>query len=139
MKYQLLNENCEPVRAHKTDAGMDLKSSVKTILGPKQEAKIGLGIKAEIPVGYCALLIPRSGIGGQGLELMNTVGAIDTDYRGEWIAKVRNKSDTNVIRIDYGERIVQCILVPIYLGEWYRGQVNETIRGEGGFGHTGKK
>lgn len=139
MKYELLAEVCRPLRAHQSDAGMDLRSSQELLLTPQREAKIGLGIKAEIPEGYCAILSPRSGIGSRGLELMNTIGIIDTDYRGEWIAKVRNKSENNSIRIGLGDRIIQCIIVPIYLAPWYEGKVNETVRGEGGFGHTGEK
>lgn len=138
MNYQLLREGCTPERANPTDAGMDLKAGIGVKLTPNRETKIPLGIKAEVPVGYCAILLPRSGIGGRGLELMNTAGIIDTDYRGEWIAWVRNKSDSNIIDIKYGERIVQCVIVPVYLEEWVKGQVNETTRGTGGFGSSGK-
>lgn len=139
MKYELIREGCIPKRAHPTDAGMDLRSGKEAHLGPQVQATIPLGIKGEVPIGCCALLLPRSGIGSKGLELMNTAGVIDMDYRGEWIAKVRNKSENNNIKIEYGERIIQCLIVPVYLGEWYQGTVNETKRGSSGFGASGKK
>lgn len=138
MKYQLIKEGCEPYRAHAHDAGTDLRAGVSLNLLPQAEGTIPLGIKAEVPHGYCAILLPRSGIGSLGLELRNTAGIIDTDYRGEWLAKVKNKSEDNCIDIEYGERIVQCVVVPVYLGQWFRGQVNVTERNESGFGGSGR-
>ncbi|MCP3899123.1 MAG: dUTP diphosphatase [Desulfobacteraceae bacterium] len=140
MNYELLNEVCKPYKKHKTDAGMDLRSSLKINLFPQMEATIPLGIKAEVPEGYAALLIPRSGLGSRGLELRNTVGVIDTDYRGQWIAKVKNNSENARLDIEEGTRIIQCVIVPVYLIDWVMvDKVNETERGEGGFGHTGTK
>ncbi len=139
MNYELLNKVCKPYKKHRTDAGMDLRSSIKIKLLPQMEATIPLGIKAEVPQGFAALLIPRSGLGSKGLELRNTMGVIDTDYRGQWIAKVKNKSKNAQLDIDEGTRIIQCVIVPIYLNTWEEvTHVNETERGEGGFGHTGE-
>jgi len=138
MKYELVNEMCEPYRPNSSDAGMDLRSGIELLLTPQVEATIPLGIKTEIPEGYCALLIPRSGIGSRGLELMNTVGVIDSRWRKEWLAKVINKSDHNTLKIDLGDRIIQCVIVPVYLAPWYKGVVTDnTDRGEG-FGSSGK-
>lgn len=138
LKYQLIKEGCEPSRAHANDAGMDLRAGIDITLAPQQIGTIPLGIKTEVPNGYCAILLPRSGIGSLGLGLRNTAGIIDSGYCGEWIAKVKNKSEDYKLDIKYGERIVQCIIVPIYLGEWYRGQVDTTERGDSGFGGSGK-
>lgn len=139
MNYELLTESCKPYKKHATDAGTDLRSTVELLLLPQREATIPLGIKAEVPEGYAALLVPRSGLGSQGLALRNTVGVIDTDYRGQWMAKVRNESENNSIQINFGDRVIQCVIVPIYLKDWVQvDKVNETERGDGGFGHTGK-
>lgn len=137
MKYELVDPVCKPERSHPTDAGVDLKARVSVILPPLYTAEIPLGIKTEIPEGYVALLLPRSGLGSRGLVLRNTVGVIDSDYRGEWIAKVKNSSDNNVIELTKGDRICQAIIVPCNLSVWEESNLSETVRGEGGFGSTG--
>lgn len=139
MKYELLAEICRPSKKHKTDAGMDLRSTVEAHLAPQNELRIPLGIKTAIPEGYVGLVVPRSGLGCQGLILKNTIGIIDSDYRGEWVAFVKNVSDTNSIKINIGDRICQVILIPCLLNEWKESQLTLTERGEGGFGHTGNK
>lgn len=98
-----------------------------------------LGFATEIPENHVALLLPRSGAGAKhGLELNNTCGVIDSDYRGEWKAAIRTKSGIP-FSWEKGERILQFMIVPI---------ANVTLelveslefssRGEGGFGSTGK-
>jgi len=140
MLYKLLNESCEPTRKHDTDAGVDLRSTVKVRLLPYSEAKIPLGIKTEIPEGYFALVVPRSGLGSLGLVMKNTVGIIDSSYRGEWIAKVKNVSQDSSIEINIGDRICQTVLIPFSISTWIKtDSVDTTKRGEGGFGHTGNE
>jgi dUTP pyrophosphatase len=139
MKYELLAEICRPSKTHETDAGMDLRSTQEVLLAPEYECKIPLGIKTAIPEGYCGLVVPRSGLGSQGLRLKNTIGVIDSDYRGEWMAFVKNESTNNSIKINIGDRICQVIIVPVYLGAWEEAQLTATERGDGGFGHTGTK
>lgn len=100
---------------------------------------IGLGFAAAVPNGHVALLLPRSSTGAKyGLELNNTCGVIDADYRGEWMAAMRTKSGLP-LTWKAGERLLQCVIVPIYrpvleLVE----ELDSTERGAGGFGSSGK-
>lgn len=100
---------------------------------------IGLGFAAAVPDGHVALLLPRSGTGAKfGLELNNTCGVIDADYRGEWKAALRTKNG-ETYSWEAGDRLLQFLVVPV-------AQVTleavtslpETSRGEGGFGSSGK-
>lgn len=99
---------------------------------------IGLGFAAEVPPGHVALLMPRSGIGAKyGVELNNTCGVIDADYRGEWKAALRTKSGAPFSWAE-DDRILQFLVVPVL--EVHFEQVDEltaTDRGVGGFGSTG--
>lgn len=103
---------------------------------------VGLGFRAEIPRGHAAMILPRSGVGARsGLELNNTVGLIDADYRGEWKAALRTKSGLP-FSWEQGERLLQFIIVPlpsIELEMVPKGQdFSATTRAEGGFGSTGQ-
>jgi dUTP pyrophosphatase len=100
---------------------------------------IGLGFAAEVPPGHVALLLPRSGVGSKfGLEVNNTCGVIDSDYRGEWKAALRTKSG-----IPYswnaGDRLLQFLIVPVaQVTLELADTLDTTERGAGGLGHTGK-
>lgn len=100
---------------------------------------IGLGFAAAVPDGHVALLLPRSSSGAKhGLELNNTCGVIDSDYRGEWKAAVRTKSGIH-FEWNMGDRVLQFMVVPI--ANITLSQVeslDETARGSGGFGSTGQ-
>lgn len=100
---------------------------------------VGLGFAAEVPIGHVALLLPRSSAGAKkGLELRNTCGIIDSDYRGEWKACLRLK-DGGELRWEAGDKLVQFILVPVSMPELELvDSVAVTERGDGGFGSTGK-
>lgn len=96
-----------------------------------------LGIKTEIPSGYVALLLPRSSAAKTGLELANTCGVIDADYRGEWMAKLKLKNGGH-IQWFAGDRLLQFVLVPCFTPELEVVEsVSVTDRGAGGFGSTG--
>ena len=103
------------------------------------EKKFPLGFAAAIPKGYVGLLLPRSGTGAKyGLELNNTCGVIDADYRGEWIAVMRTKSGKE-FSWKQGERVLQCVLVPVLSPTLEQVEdLDDTDRGEGGFGSSGK-
>lgn len=119
-------------------AGYDLAMPEAGSLKPHETKKIGLGFAAEVPVGYAALLLPRSSAGAEGIALANTVGLIDSDYRGEWIAAIRMEKDLE-FRWEAGDRLFQFILVPIHKPVLELVDSVETSkRGEGGFGSTGK-
>lgn len=101
---------------------------------------VGLGFATEIPEGYCALIIPRSGAGcNQGVSLRNTVGVVDSDFRGEWRAMVRVDNEQHEELVFAGERLLQALFIkceslPIEIVD----ELNDTERGSGGFGSTGK-
>jgi len=140
MKYELLTEMCKPSKKHKTDAGMDLRSTIEILLTPQMECKIPLGFKLEIRDGYFAMIVPRSGLGVKGLTLMNTVGICDSSYRGEYIAFIKNVSDNNSIKINVGDRICQAIIIPCLLDSWEQvDNLTSSDRGENGFGSSGSK
>jgi len=100
---------------------------------------VGLGFAAAVPDGHVGLLLPRSSAGAKhGVELNNTCGVIDSDYRGEWKAAIKTKSGIS-FSWGAGDRVLQFMIVPI--ANITLKQVDcldETVRGEGGFGSTGK-
>ena len=100
---------------------------------------IKLGFAAAVPEGHVALLLPRSSTGAKfGLELNNTCGVIDADFRGEWMAVMRTK-DGSVFTWNAGERILQCVVVPVLnVNLQLVKELEGTERGEGGFGSSGK-
>lgn len=103
------------------------------------EQTFGLGFAAEVPKGHVALLLPRSSSGAKhGLELNNTCGVIDSDYRGEWKAVIRTK---NLLGYGWsaGDRVLQFLLVPVLnTALELVDSVSITARGEGGFGSSGR-
>ena len=135
-----LEVECTPERAHFTDAGLDLKAKVSVEIGVGEVVKVPVGIRLEIPTGHVGLIFPRSGLGSKkGIILANTVGVIDSDYRGEVICVLKNTSSFPYT-VDQYERVAQLVVVPCLIGDFL--EVNEedlsdTDRGEGGFGHTG--
>ena len=100
---------------------------------------IGLGFATAIPDGYVALLLPRSSSGAKhGLELNNTCGVIDSDYRGEWKAALKTKSSLD-FKWEAGDRILQFLIVPVATVSLELVEnLSETRRGIGGFGSTGQ-
>lgn len=100
--------------------------------------KVGLGFATEVPVGYVALILPRSSTGAKyGVELNNTCGVIDSDYRGEWIATLRTKS-YHPFRWEKGDRVLQFLLMPIISPVLeLTDALSNTERGTGGFGSSG--
>lgn len=99
---------------------------------------VALGFGAEVPAGYAALILPRSGIGAKmGLELNNTCGVIDSDYRGEWVVSLKTKN-IETLHWAAGDRILQYLLVPVLDSPPERVHVlRPTSRAAGGFGSTG--
>lgn len=100
---------------------------------------IGLGFAAAVPDGYVGLLLPRSSTGAKfGLELNNTCGVIDSDYRGEWKAALKTKSGAPFSWAQ-GDRILQFMIVPIAnVTLELVDSLDNTARGTGGFGSTGQ-
>lgn len=101
--------------------------------------RVSLGFAAEVPEGYVAMIFPRSGVGAKhGLELNNTCGIIDSDYRGEWIATLKTKHFP-AFKWEAGDRILQYLLVPVLDSPPERVHtLTPTFRGNAGFGSTGE-
>lgn len=122
-------------------AGADLcalSSQPITIL-PHQTVMIRTGIAAEIPEGYAGLIYARSGIASKrGLAPANKVGVVDSDYRGEIMVALHNHSEV-AAEILPGERIAQLVITPFLKAEFCEAdELTDTLRGEGGFGSTGR-
>jgi dUTP pyrophosphatase len=131
-----LHENATiPFYAKESDAGMDLV--ITDIKGETEwDISYGFGISMEIPDGFMGLVFPRSSIRNTDLILSNSVGVIDAGYRGE-IQATFKKTGGAVYKI--GDRGAQLIIIPHPIIEWDEvNELNNTERGEGGFGSTGK-
>jgi len=125
----------EPVRAHATDAGLDLKSTRTFWLHPGHQEFVDTGVHCEIPEGYVGLLTSKSGLMKKGLT---TRGTIDSSYRGSIGVVVYNHSSEG-IKIEAGQKITQMVLIPIITPiVEIVDELSETERGDGGFGSTGK-
>lgn len=122
-------------------AGADLYALTDTELeiAPHTTALISTGIAIEIPEGYCGLIFARSGLATKrGLAPANKVGVIDADYRGEVKVALHNHTDT-VATVGAYERVAQLAIVPFLKVEFCEAdELSDTVRGEGGFGSTGR-
>lgn len=119
-------------------AGMDFYQPKSVVIEPHQTQYVTLGLAVEIPKGYMLMLAPRSSMSKTPLIIPNSFGVIDADYRGEIKAILHNTSDTPYL-IQKGDRLVQCILVPVGALKLLEvAQLTETARGAGGIGSTGK-
>ncbi len=121
-------------------AGADLTACVgKDILVKAGETvKIPTGIAIAVPEGYGAFIYARSGLATKfGLAPANCVGVVDSDYRGEVLVAIHNHSANDYV-ISKGERIAQLVIAPVMQAEFAEEDLDETARGEGGFGSTGK-
>lgn len=125
-----------PCRAHRTDAGADLKSTEDVDIYPAETKLIDTGVAVKIPEGYGGFVFNRSSQGKHGIILTNSVGVIDSDYRGNIKVALKNISD-NPYKIRRGDRIAQLVIMPVMLAEFVDAW-NDTERGTGGFGSTGR-
>ncbi|MDR3340421.1 MAG: dUTP diphosphatase [Candidatus Symbiothrix sp.] len=142
MIVKIINKSKHALPEYETlhSAGMDLRANIAApvTLGPLERTLVPTGLFIELPVGYEAQIRPRSGLAiKHGISLVNTPGTIDSDYRGEIKVILVNLSNTPFV-INDGERICQMLVAKHERVEWEQtGALNETQRGEGGFGHTG--
>ena len=143
MKVKIINQSKHPLPEYATSysAGMDLRANLDSpvTLAPLERQLIPTGIFIELPVGYEAQIRPRSGLAiKHGISLVNTPGTIDADYRGEIKVILVNLSNVPFV-INDGERICQMVVAAHARVEWEEtNALEETNRGAGGFGHTGK-
>ncbi len=144
MKIKIVNRSKHALPEYKTkaSAGMDIRANLdETVtLRPLERKLIPTGLYIELPVGYEAQIRPRSGLAlNEGLGILNSPGTIDADYRGEIGIIVVNLSN-NLIAIEDGERVCQMVIQKVEQAEWIElKELSDSERGEGGFGHTGKK
>lgn len=144
MEVKIINRSHHPLPQYATalSAGMDLRANLdKPIhLGPMQRCLVPTGLYIALPAGFEAQIRPRSGLTlKKGITLLNAPGTIDADYRGEIGVIVMNCSDTEFV-IEDGERIAQMVIARYETVEWNAvSELDETERGDGGFGHTGHK
>lgn len=132
--------NNSPMYQSLEAAGADIKADIEKdiVIKPLQRVVVPTGIFLEIPEGYEAQVRPRSGLAAKhGITVLNSPGTIDSDYRGEIKVILINLSDEEFI-IKNGERIAQMIIAPVVQADFVKDTVlNETSRGNGGFGSTG--
>lgn len=144
MKVKVINRSHHafPQYATTASAGMDLRANLDApvTLGPLERRLIPTGLYIALPEGYEAQIRPRSGLAlKHGISLLNTPGTIDADYRGEIGIILANLSNEPFEVCD-GERIAQMVIARYEHVEWEQSEtLDVTERGEGGFGHTGRK
>ena len=128
-----------PRYAHVGDAGLDLYSAEDATLAPGHRQLIGTGIALAIPEGFAGFVQPRSGLAiRHGLSLVNTPGLIDSHYRGELKVIAVNLDHETAIEIRRGDKIAQLVIQRVEYCELLEvDSLDETARGEGGFGSTG--
>jgi dUTP pyrophosphatase len=138
MRVKVTNTNCLPNRAHPTDAGADLVAAEITFMDKGVRTLVKTGVFIEIPMGYVGLLFPRSSLSKLDITMTNSVGVIDSDYRGEIMASLMYNGNQPNYFIQQYSKIVQLVIVPIALPEFVIvKELQDTVRGTGGFGSTG--
>ncbi|MGC9342050.1 MAG: dUTP diphosphatase [Bacteroidales bacterium] len=143
MVVKVVNKSKHPLPQYSTkySAGLDLRANLDepVLLKPLERALIKTGLFIELPEGYEAQIRPRSGLAlKHGISIMNTPGTIDSDYRGEIGVILVNLSNEDFM-VNDGERICQMIINKHETINWEEvDSLKESIRGSGGFGHTGK-
>ena len=133
-------------------AAFDIRSPIDFTCVSGTTVNLDLGFAAEVPEGHVAVICPRSGLGtNHGLGLRNTVGVIDSDYRGEWEATVSvdtlyavyfdgGEYRARQVTVNKGDRILQCMIIPVQQVDFViTDTLSETERGSGGYGSTGIK
>lgn len=144
MKIKIVNSSHHPLPQYATplSAGLDLRANLEApiTLQPMERRLVPTGLRIALPEGYEAQVRPRSGLAlKHGITLLNTPGTIDADYRGE-IGVIMVNLSIEPFTVEDGERIAQLVIARYEQAEWQETDVlDETERGEGGFGHTGKQ
>ena len=144
MKVRIINGSHHPLPEYLTPqaAGVDLRANLDTpvTLQPLQRMLIPTGLRISLPQGYEAQVRPRSGLAlKKGITVLNSPGTIDADYRGE-IGVILINLSQEVFLINDGDRITQMVIGRCGQAEWEPTEtLDETERGEGGFGHSGVK
>jgi dUTP pyrophosphatase len=144
MKIKIVNKSKHPLPEYATpgSAGMDLRANIDApiTLAPGERKLIPTGIYIALPVGYEAQVRPRSGLAlKHGITVCNTPGTVDSDWRGPVGVILINLGQEDFV-VNDGERIAQMVIAKHETAEWdVVEELDETERGEGGYGHTGVK
>lgn len=144
MKIKIINKSKHPLPQYETplSAGLDLRANLDTpiTLQPLQRCLVPTGLFMALPAGYEAQVRPRSGLAiKKGITVLNSPGTIDADYRGEICIILANLSAEPFI-IEDGERIAQMVIARHEQAEWEETDtLDDTERGTGGFGHSGRR
>jgi dUTP pyrophosphatase len=144
MTVKIVNRSKHPLPSYSTplSAGMDIRGNIDEpiVLKPGERKLIPTGLFIALPKGYEAQMRPRSGLAlKNGISLVNTPGTIDADYRGE-IGVILINHSAESFTIHDGDRICQMVIKRYETVDWDEcDSLDETSRGEGGFGHTGRK
>lgn len=144
MKIKIVNKSKHQLPEYKTklSAGMDIRANINEVITLRslERKLIPTGLYIELPEGYEAQMRPRSGLAlNEGLGLLNSPGTIDADYRGE-IGVILVNLSNEPVTIKDGDRICQMVINKVEQAEWIEvDTLDETERGAGGFGHTGKQ
>jgi dUTP pyrophosphatase len=144
IKVKIINRSGHQLPAYETpsSAGMDVRACLEkpVTLQPLERALIPTGLRVQLPQGHEMQIRPRSGLAlKHGISLVNSPGTVDADYRGEIGILVINLSNEPFV-INDGERICQMVITNYTHVEWDPvEEIDSTVRGDGGFGHTGVK
>jgi dUTP pyrophosphatase len=142
--FNIINRSNNPLPEYATDgsSGMDIRAFIEDtiVLAPMERTLVSTGLFVELTDGYEIQVRPRSGLAiKQGITCLNSPGTVDADYRGELKVILINLSGENQ-EIHSGDRIAQMVFANVTKAEWNLvDSINETERGAGGFGSTGKK
>lgn len=142
IKVKIINRSGHELPAYETpsSAGMDIHACLDqpVVLKPLQRALIPTGLRIQLPQGHECQIRPRSGLAlKHGISIVNTPGTVDADFRGEIGVVLINLSD-EPFTVNDGERIAQMVITQYTHVEWEPArELDETKRGDGGFGHTG--
>ncbi|MCX6756655.1 MAG: dUTP diphosphatase [Candidatus Nomurabacteria bacterium] len=130
------NEAVLPTRAHSYDAGMDLYVNGRQVITAHTTIVVPTGISMEIPEGFVGLIWDKSSIGTKGLKTLG--GVVDSEYRGEVKVVVHNLNNEDII-FEHGQKIAQMLIQKVELVDIEEvADLSSTVRGEGGFGSTGR-
>ena len=141
VRFRRLSEAARaPARAHDGDAGYDLHAAEAVLLGPGERASVRTGIAVAIPDGHAGLVLPRSGLAVRhGISVVNAPGLIDAGYRGEVRVLLLNTDREQSFEVAAGDRIAQLLVVRVEGPQLEESaELDETGRGGGGFGSTGR-
>lgn len=141
IRIKLVPGGREPVRATIGSAAYDLFARAVRFNTETRTLECDLGVRVEIPEGWCGLLLPRSSVLRHGLMMANSMGLIDSDYRGELRATFRVVSDGSMVTwYEEGDRCAQLMFIPVPATRLeVVDRLSDTARGEGGHGSTGTR